>query len=267
MRKLVLAVVACLLTACSQDGGTPLATTAENISDIRSGEFQLEVTIEAADGSATTGFTLVGPFSLSEEAGALPIADLTYVQIAGDEEGGGRFIATGKGVFTEIDGQVYELPEDQIESFRTSGEEDADSVFAGIDVDEWVIDPTTEESEDTTTITGDLDVVTAMNDIFQIAQRFGAAGLPRIEGDEAARVEGAVRSATITVESGADDGLLRHLAVTIDFGVENQDLTEALGPLAGASFDLELTIENPNEPVEVDEPPDSIPLEELVPSP
>lgn len=267
MRFRLLLVVACALAACSPDEGSTLEATAQRLSDIRSGDLTLEVTIGSADGEATSGFTLEGPFSLPEETGELPAADLTYVQIAGSEEGGGRFIATGESVYTEIDGQVYELPEDQVESFRATGQEDAESVFTGIDINRWLVQPTTQEGEDTVTITGDLDVVAALNDISTIAQRFGGAGLGSIEGEEADRVEEAVRSASITVESGSEDGLLRRLSVAIDFGVENQDLTEALGPFAGAAFKLEMTIESPNEPIEVEEPTDALPLEELVPTP
>ena len=267
MRKAVIVLAACALAACSQDEGSTLAQTAERLAEIRSGELSLEVTITAADGSGTTGFTLDGAFSLPDEEGSLPIADLTYVQIAGEEEGGGRFIATGESVYTELEGQVYELPQDQVDAFRVSGDENAPGVFEGLDLDAWISEPTTAESEGITTISGGLDVVTAMNDIFEIARRFGGAAPGLLEGDEAGRVREAVRSATITVESGSEDGLLRRLAAAIDFGVRNDDLIEALGPFAGVSFDLEMTIADPNGEVEVEEPADAIPLEDLVPTP
>jgi hypothetical protein len=43
-----------------------------------------------------------------------------------------------------------------------------------------------------------------------------------------------------------------------------QDLVELLGPLAGASFTIDMQISEPNQNVEVEAPSDALPFEELV---
>lgn len=100
-------------------------------------------------------------------------------------------------------------------------------------------------------MSGELDVVAALNDIFEVARSFGGS-LEPIEGDEAEIVTASVREASAEIVSGAEDGLLRHLEVEIDFGVADEALSSALGPLAGATFELDFTISNVNEPVDVE---------------
>ena len=237
--------------ACSPDARESATSSLENISDIRSGELSLDVGISPAGEEEATGFSLEGAFSLPEESGAMPEADLIYVQRAAGTEAEGRFIADGETVFVEVEGERVELPPDQVESFRVGGTETGDSVFGSLDVDGWFPDPQTEESDEEVTVSGDLDVVAALNDIFDVAQSFGASFEP-IEGDEADIVRDSVRSATGEVSSGVEDGLLRRLSVEIDFGVTDPELAEDLGPLAGATFSLELTISNVNEEVDVE---------------
>lgn len=211
----------------------------------------LDVSIAPAGGDEATGFSLEGLFSLPEEQGALPEADLLYTQRADGSESEGRFIADGETVFVEVDGDRTQLPADQVESFRVDGTGAGDSVFGNLDVESWFPDPKIEESGDAVTLSGDLDVIAALNDIFEIAKSFGAAMEP-IEGDEAGIVRDSVRSATGEITSGTEDGLLRHLAVEFDFGVADQDLATALGPLAGATFTINLDITNVNETVDIE---------------
>lgn len=263
MRLIVICVLASLATACSPQPGDVVSQTAAHIADIRSGTMKLEATIDTAEGDTATGFTIQGPFSLPDEAGALPEADLTYVQMVDTSEAEGRFIATGESLFTEVDGQAYELPADQVDSFRTEGSQDAGSLFTGVDLSDWIPAPVVEESGDTKTVTGELDVVAALNDISEIAARFGGAPLAHLEGDDAEVVRNAVESSSVEISSGAEDDLLRQLTIEIDFRVADEKLAETLGPFAGATFSLDLLIENPNEPVDIEAPEGALPYEEL----
>lgn len=251
MRATASFVVLLLLGACSPDATESAATSLQKISDIRSGEMVLDVSIAPAGEEEATGFSLDGLFSLPEEQGALPEADLLYIQRADGSEVEGRFIANGETVFVEVDGDRVELPPEQVESFRVQGSGSGDTIFGNLDVQSWFPQPETEESGDAVTLSGDLDVIAALNDIFEIAKSFGATLAP-IEGDEAEIVRDSVRSATGEITSGTEDGLLRHLAVDFDFGVADPDLAEALGPLAGATFTIDLTISNVNETVDIE---------------
>lgn len=251
MRPLALVPFLLVLISCSPDATETATSSLQKISDIRSGEMSLDVSIAASGEDEATGFSLEGLFSLPEEQGALPEADLLYTQRADGSEIEGRFIANGETVFVEVDGDRTELPPDQVESFRVAGAGSGDSVFGNLDVESWFPDPATEESGDAVTLSGDLDVIAALNDIFEIAKSFGAT-LEPIEGDEADVVRESVRSGTGAITSGTEDGLLRHLGVEFDFGVTDPDLAEALGPLAGATFTIDLTISNVNETVDIE---------------
>jgi hypothetical protein len=245
-----IAATVLLLGACSDDAAS-LDPSLENLADIRSGELQLDVSIAPSTEGTDTGFSIAGVFSLPDEEGSLPEADLTYTQRVGTTEVEGRFLADGETVVVEVDGQQSELTPEQVDAFRATGDESADSVFGSLNVEDWFLRPETDDEEGEVTIKGDLDVIVALNDILEVAQRFGSS-LPPIEGDEAEVVRESVRSATGEITTGAEDGLLHHVAVFIDFGVSDPDLARALGPLAGVVFTLEMTISNVNEPVDVD---------------
>ncbi len=152
------------------------------------------------------------------------------------------------------------------------GSGEGGSPFEDTDIGSWLVDPQLEEGEgldgeEVDRITGELDVVTALNDLFSIAQRFGSGtAFQTIEDDEAERVENAVQSSHIEVITGAEDRLLRRLLIEVDLALgEEVGLSEILGPLSGASFTLDMSISEPNRPIEVPEPPDPLPLDELVP--
>lgn len=211
----------------------------------------LDVSIAPVGGDEATGFSLDGVFSLPDESGALPEADLVYTQRADGAEVEGRFIANGETVFVEVDGQRTELPPGEVEAFRVAGTEGGDSVFGSLEVDGWFPDPKTEKSGDEVTLSGDLDVVAVLNDIFEVSRSFGASMAP-IEGSEAETVADSVRSATGVLTAGADDGLLRGVTIEIDFGVADPDISKALGPFAGARFTLSLDLARVNEPVDVE---------------
>jgi hypothetical protein len=244
-----LLVAAALVVACAPDAKESAADGLKNLAEIRSGEISLDVSIAPQGEEEATGFALEGVFSLPEESGELPEADLSYTQRANGEEVEGRFVSDGESVFVEVDGERTELPPDQVEGFRVAGTESGDSVFQGLDATTWFEDPGTEESGDEVTLSGELDVVVALNDIFEVARSFGGTMEP-IEGDEADIVRDSVRSASADITTGAD-GLLHHASVTIDFGVADPELSEALGSFAGATFSLELSLTNVNETVEV----------------
>lgn len=270
-RLAVVAALVLVLPSCATDATEVVTETAENLEELRGGLLELRVSAAAAPGeeeAAEAGFELIGSFELPKE-GALPIADLEYTDIGADEPVTQGFISTGDQAFIEVDGQAYELPPEQTQTL-VGGSGSDDAILEGASVDEWLIDPELKEGEsldgtEVDRISGELNVVAALNDLFGIAQRFGSsAGFMSIEGDEAERLENAVQSSHMEVVSGAEDRLLRRLLIEVELALgDDVELTETLGPLAGTSFTIDMSISEPNEPIVVEAPADALPLEEL----
>ena len=270
-RLAVAAALMMTLASCGADASNVVTETADNLEELRSGLLELRVLAEARPGeeeTAQAGFELIGSFQLPEE-GALPVADLEYTDVGADEPTTQGFISTGEQAFIEVDGQAYELPPEQSQTLLgTEGNDEP--VFQGASVDEWLIDPELTEGESiegakVDRVSGELDVVTALNDLFGIAQRFGASSVfTTIEGDEAERLENAVESSTMEILTGTEDRLLRRLLIEVELALDDEvELAEVLGPLAGTSFIIDMSISEPNQPIEVEAPPDALPLEDL----
>jgi hypothetical protein len=62
-------------------------------------------------------------------------------------------------------------------------------------------------------------------------------------------LDGATRSATMTVEVGEDDGVLRGLSLHVSFGVD-----PLLASVVNAQLDFEMTIAHPGETISVAAP-------------
>lgn len=178
-----------------------------------------------------------------------------------------EFISTGKAAYVEIGGTAYELPPENTESLRGDPQAAEEGPFDQLELDTWVTDPETSEGEtvdgvETETIAGRLDVVAAANDLFGLARDLGGTTVPAVEGEEAERLRAAVESASLEVVIGRDDELLRRLRIDVDLTATAPDRLEpALAELLGVRFQLLLAIEDPNEPVRVEPPPDSLPAQ------
>ncbi len=248
-----------------------LQETAENMADLNSGELGLSLMATGGDpeAPAEVGFTLEGPFMLPEGEG-LPVADLLYTRLQGEQRFESRFISTGEAAYIELDDTTYELPADRLVALQGSAEADAENLLAEVGIADWVVNPDLDEEapvegdDEVDRVRGQLDVVAAVNDLLTIAGRLGASVPPPLEGDDAEQLENAVRDASIDVLTGSQDRIVRRLTIDIDFGLD--PAVPALAPLAdliGARVLLDLTIQDPNEPVEVTPPLDAIPLDDL----
>lgn len=117
-------------------------------------------------------------------------------------------------------------------------------------------------------ITADVDVVKALNDAIDALGELGGGdavgALKPLEGEEAETLEKAVRSAPFELVTGKDDRLLRRLKLTLDIGTDApRELAGGLGNLSGAKVQFDLRIDEPNKPVEVQEPEGALPYESL----
>ncbi len=274
MGRVLAAVLALALVAgCGggESAGDVLSQTSERLGEIRSGQIAMSLRMSGADGdqAGAVGFELRGPFSL-DGPGSFPVARLDYTQTAGAESATVTLVLTGRSAFVEIDGQAYELPDEQARPLRAALEGVTDAGGGGLAIGDWSIDPALSDGGEvggvpTDRVRARLDVLSALDGLRRLALGAGAGeSLPAVGEDEAALLERATRRATLDLRTGADDRLLRRLAIDLDFAAEPPvALRPALGPLVGLQVDLRVAIDRPNEPVEVEAPADPLPSSAL----
>jgi hypothetical protein len=266
--------IACLLAvlvlaACGGGGGGSatdiLAETADNLGEIESGDLALELVFAGAQGERQ-GFRLEGPFALAGER--LPVAQLRYTQIAGDQQARLTFISTGEQAFVEVDGTAYELPPEIVAEIRgATGELENEGLGERIELGSWIENPERSDGgdvggADTDRITADLNVVNAVNGLLEIAAAFSGAQPPRpIEGQAAEQVQASVETARIEVYTGKDDRLLRRLLITLGF---SPDTPAQVKSALGVDVDFEFAVSDPNKDVSVEAPAEARPYSELV---
>jgi hypothetical protein len=287
-RLLSLAVVALLgaglVAGCGGDdeGGDEdpqqvLDETFSNDQAINSGVFDLSLGI-SAEGEEGGSFdaSLGGPFQGDEDAtGEFPQFDLT-ASLTG--EGGGEsidfeggLIATSDQAFVSYQGTNYEVPQEFFDQIKQLSEraaaqseeqqgQDSSAVFdrLGIDPSNWLTEPTNEGNEDvegtdTIHIHADADVPAIVEDITSIAEQTGAGATGTIDPDELAEVEDAIDEASIDVYTGAEDNILRRLALTLG-------VTPPEGDTSGvdsADVEFSLTFSEVNEEQTIEAPSDA----------
>jgi hypothetical protein len=258
----LLAATALALSGCGSDGSDSakevLSETAGNLGDVVSGDLLFRVA--AASGESEVGFELDGPFDLGDEGG-LPVAEIEYTQIAGDEQATATFISTGEEAFVRVDDQTYRLPEDQVDEFGGGG---GGAGLGELRIDGWLENPKLSDGGEvggahTDKIVADLDPVATANDLLALVAALQGDEAVRLEGRSAEQLENAVESSHIEVFTGKDDRILRRLVIEADFAAklpeELQDLT-----LPNAHFELVLELAEPNEDVEVEAPEDAQPF-------
>lgn len=256
-------MVAGLASACIFRG--PLEQTASKLGDIKSGNMELRLVASTPEGQRV-GFELKGPFSIPDGEG-LPVADLTYTRFAGTAENTFGFLSTGEAAFLRRGEQFYRLPDDRVQSMKGSEDAGSRGPFSGLKLDKWVPDSevvSREDQSDVETITGELDVVRAVNDMLGIAREYGGADRPEIEGEDADLLKEAVKEAELTMVTGKDDRILRSLLVTMELGKDPPEAFKAaLEGFTGVNFVLELKLTDPNSKVSVQTPANPLPYESL----
>jgi hypothetical protein len=251
--------VALTLAGCGGGGSTDvLSKTADNLSKIQSGRLSMRLLVTPKSGSPF-GFTLKGPFALGKQ-GSLPVLHVDYTQIANGRSATVTVISTGTTAYVESNGQTTQLTSDQADALRQAG--GTISGKGGVQsfgVDRWFEDAKTKDGgrvggAETDEVDAKLDVVAATNDVLALLRRTGRA-IPTISGDQADRLDDAVRSSSIKVFSGKDDRLLRKLSLDVVFGFDvPKALRDALGNVVGARVQFDLAVAEPNRPVHVSAP-------------
>jgi hypothetical protein len=269
-RRVALAVGILLLVlgGCGGGGssaGDVLQDTADKLGEIRSGELTLRLLVHPVGAGDDVGFELQGPFALPRED-APANARLRYTQIRGANRGGVTVVLAGGKGYIQSKGTYYELPADVTRSLQQSGGSGEDPLDT-LHLEGWLIDPKLERSGDTDRVTGTVDAVAAVNDLLQLAHDFGRDDLRPLEGKDTERFRQAVRSASLELETGAKDRLLRRLTLALDLGLDvPRELRRALGTRVGAQVRFELAVASPNMPVRITAPAEAKPYQDLVAS-
>ena len=246
--------------------------TASRLGEIRSGELSMRVLVspsgEPLDRGA--GFLLDGPFALPERGGRLPSADVDYTRVAGRKRATVGIVSTPRAAFVRVDGQAYELPPERERELRSAaGSPEGSSGLERLRIDTWIRDPDLSpgppvDGAETDRVTSSVDVVRAANALLAAGGETGPGDRPAIAGQDARRLEGAVRSAKLELLTGAEDRLLRRMILDLDLEADAPAaLRERLGAVGGARFRLELEVAAPNRRVRVEPPRDALPASAL----
>lgn len=257
--RILAPVLALLLVApaCSQDGPREqLATTAQKLAEIRSGELSLRASVENEGPGA--GFELSGVFELPGEEGSLPVASIDYTQIAGDEQAQSAFVSDGEAACVKVADGYQQLSAEQLELLQGSvgSSSETDGALQQLGIEDWIEgEASMEEDDGSRTFTSSLNVPAAIGDIVELTQSYGASsGLEPLDEAGTEQIENAVQSSLLEVEASSETDHLERLFVEVEFGTEEQ-YRELLGELASATFSLEMTLSNHNEDIEVSLPP------------
>jgi hypothetical protein len=265
---------ALLVLGCAALCGTLLAACGDAVDkpDGAAGsalQQSLYATSRIADARLTAGFQLApegllalggpitlrasGPFA-APAADGLPRFDVAIAASIGGRDLRAGAISTGRAVFLRLDGRDYAIDDAVLATLRGSlGAGPAHGgAFAtlGLDPRAWIKDPRTKGHAslggvDTIRIAGGIDVRRLLGDLAPLldgyAAKAGAGGLltPKLREQVAA----AVRSARVDVWIGAQDKILRQLAVVVDFAFDKGTQPPITG-LDGGRIDLRLRLDD-----------------------
>jgi hypothetical protein len=270
-RLAVVLVLSALLVGCGGNGEAEevLSQTAANLDEIRSGtlHFNLRIEPRGGDDAQEFGFALDGPFSFGS-AGALPVADIEYTQVVGDQSATVTVISTGARAYVRTNGSTYEMPPEQANELRSASGELRSEGLGEFAIDEWIEDPELHDGGEvggveTDQVTAELDVVAAVSDLLELVRGLGQDA-PQLSQRDVERLADAVRSSRFELYTGKEDRLLRRLEVEVDFGLEvPAALRGVLGSLVGARVLFELGVDEPNRAVQVAEPENALPASQF----
>ena len=262
----------------STDVNQLLTDTFTGSKDIKSGNVELKLAIEAQGGnsqlSGPVNVTLSGPFQ-SQGGGALP-----EFALQASLEGGGQSLkagvtSTGDKGFVSFQGTDYVLDDNTFKQFKagyeeaqqqSQGEDGQSLATLGIDPRKWLTDPQNAGEAkvgdaDTIKITGGVDVTKLLDDVNAALEKASSLGVSGAEGvpeklTEAQRqqVLDAVKDPKVEIYTGKDDKILRRMVVNMGVDAE--------GTTGTVAFDVQLTDLNADQ--DIAEPQDAKPFSELL---
>lgn len=263
MRRVVTGVAAlAILAGCGgQDAGPVLERTTANLAQLERATLDLRVLTTPTGGDEGVGFALEGPVDLGGD-GPLPVADLTYTRIAGEQRTTAGLLLTGEEAYVRAGGQAFVLGPEQTQTLRRGGAP-RDLAALGLDPAGWLLDAEVEEGAQvdgapTDRVSGDLDLAALITDLLQVARRAGAPA-PELPEGAPDRLDDAVEDARLTILTGRDDRLLRRLELRANLR-QAEELSDLLPGGGGLTVDASLRLGSLREPVDVEPPADARPL-------
>jgi len=280
---LVLALAACggsdEKTTASTDVNGLLTQTFTGSKEVKSGSLDLTMKLDTTGGEdqldGPVSVSLSGPFQAQDD-GRLP-----KFKLEAAFEGAGQSIeagatSTGERGYLSFQGTDYVL-EDQVfkqfsagfEEAQKQGADDSQSFASlGMDPRKWLTDPKIEGDakvgdDDTTKITGGVDVGKLLDDVNNALAKASSLGLgstdqvpEKLTEEQKRQVVAAVKDPRVEIYTGKDDQTLRRMVVNL--GVDEQQ-SGTTGTLA---FDVSIT--DLNEDQDIAEPADAKPFSELL---
>jgi hypothetical protein len=189
--------------------------------------------------------------------------DIAFRASGADQEYEGRAILTRDNAWVEFRGETYQVGEERWARARKALRAQADQPEtlqeAGVDPMDWLDDLETEGNEEvdgtpTTKVSARVDVERMLSDLDKLSGG-PQEPLPFDVGDF-------VDDVGFEAWIGEDD-IWRRVSAQAEFRVPDGERDSA-GGVEGGHVSLDLQLDDPNEPVEIEGPPDARPLDELL---
>lgn len=270
----------------SKPSGDALLTEAtQSFSKINSGvfDFAINITPKGDDSTQPASISLAGPFEL-QKGKKLPVARIEYTVSSGGQEQSQTLIFTGDKAYFEIQGQAYELPPEAVKQLQqstkdllTSSAKGGGGGLAGVQLnfEDWLSDPVVSNGgkvggQKTWQVDAKVDVVKAITDLVAQSKALGSitgSQLPaEISKADAEALRKAIKRSFVRVNVGRYDGLLRRFDLSMDVTAAPTDSktnSAAAAALAGGAVNVVIGIDNPNQPIVVEDPPNALPYSAL----
>jgi hypothetical protein len=264
----------------SEDPQQVLDQTFNNPTAITSGKLDLNVS-GSAEGQQSGNFsaTISGPFQTDpKDKTAFPQLDLT-ANVSGSQGGpsisfDGSLIATKDNAYVEYQNQAYEVGTTAFQQFtqayaqaakqnQANGSSNGFSQF-GVDPKTWLTNVSNEGTTDvdgtsTIHIHGDADVSKIVTDLQKVSKQTGGT-TQQVSPDQLKQLTGAVQNASIDVYSGADDHLLRKLAVSLSIAPP----ASSGATVSKVDINFSITLSDVNQPQTITAPSNAKPIADLL---
>jgi hypothetical protein len=215
---------------------------------------------------------LTGPFAAPTRRD-LPRFDLAFLATLAGQRFRGSAISTGSKGFLKLDGRTYAVEDAFVARLRkglgkAAAEPQAGLRALGIDPLRWITNPESKGQErvggaQTDRIGGTVDVPRLLADLGTLLDKAGGAGSSFLTPALRSQIGDAVKSAKADVWTGADDKLLRQLAVVVTFAFKDSSQSPIPG-LDGGRITLRARLDDINgTPVQISAPTRARPLAQL----
>ncbi len=213
---------------------------------------------------------LNGPFE-APSGNDLPRFALSFLATLAGQQFAGEATSTGKQAFVTLDDRAYRVDDRFVSKLRSglgrsSAKPQSGLKSLGIDPRSWIRNPEGKGRErvagvQTDRVGGDVDVAKLLADVARLLQKTGGGDsllTPKLRG----QIADAVNSAKVDVWSGADDHILRQIAVVVSFAFK--DGQSPIQGLDGGRLTLRARLDDVNgAPAKIVAPANPRPLSRL----